>query len=392
LAAPAAPARVAFPGPGGSRWLLRCAPSGEVSAPALPFRPPTPASGRRLHRAAVADEPELQPLSPFLDQPAPTLPDNFEGVDAGTELAGVQLRLYVYGPRGADWTKSGSLSIAFADRFATKQGVRVTANARSPWPDSTSAADAIGAEPSTNSAGLVAALDPSGTAGALLLNSRGTLDLFVFEAGRVPQHLANVGRLGLGPHFSGVVKTKTGVLFGSYDESSRTFRVYRVAGQDLEVALEVTDIPPPRGANAELVRSAAGDALAIWVRGTGWFVHPLDLETGLVDAPYLVTPAKLATMPEVCAEGAEGFVLTGPVTPDPFAQAPPGTSLRAFEGRFRVSSLGVCLEALAAQGEAGSATAKTALSTPHAAGRVSVAATLTERKPLGRRVEMRCSN
>ncbi|HXK18218.1 MAG TPA: hypothetical protein VNG33_10475, partial [Polyangiaceae bacterium] len=72
LAAPAAPARVAFPGPGGSRWLLRCAPTGELSAPALPFRPPTPPSGRRVHRAAVADEPQLQPLSPLLDQPPPT--------------------------------------------------------------------------------------------------------------------------------------------------------------------------------------------------------------------------------------------------------------------------------------------------------------------------------
>ena len=392
LAAPATPARVAFPGPGGSRWLLHCAATGEVSAPALPFRPPTPLSGRRLHRTAGADEPELQPLSPLLDQPPPALPDNFEGVDAGTEPYGVQMRLYAYGPRGADWTKTGSLSIAFADRFATKPGVRVTANARSPWPDSTGAADAIGAEPSTNTAGLVVALDPSGTAGALLLSSRGTLDLFVFEAGRVPQHIPNVGRLGLGGRLAGVVKTKTGVLFGSYDESSRAFRVYRVTGQELEVALEVTDIPPPHGASAELVRSAAGDALGIWVRSTGWYVHPLDLENGVVDAPYLVTPAQLSAMPEPCADGAEGFLLTAPVTPDPFAQAPPGMNLRSFEGRFRVSSLGVCLDALAAQGDGGTATAKTALGTLRATGRPTVTTTLTERKPSGRRVQLLCSN
>jgi hypothetical protein len=398
LAAPATPSRVAFPGPGGSRWLLHCSTSGEASGPALPFRPPTPPSGRRLHRSASgspgSDDPELQPLSPLLDQPAPTLPENFEGVDAGTEPYGVQMRIYAYGPRGGDWAKSGSLSIAFADRFATKSGVRVTASARSPWPDSTSAADALGAEPSTNTAGLVAALDPAGAAGALLLSSRGTLDLFVFEAGRVPLHIPNVGRMGLGGRFAGVVKTKAGVLFGSYDESSRTFRVYRVVGQDLELALEVTDIPPPRGATAELVRSAAGDALGIWVRSTGWFVHPLDLETGVVDAPYVVTPAQLAAMPEVCADRAEGFLLTSPVAPDPFADAPPGISPRGFEGRFRVSSLGVCIDALAAQGEAGTsaARAKTAPGPAHATGRPTVTATLTERKPLGRRVELRCSN
>jgi hypothetical protein len=394
LAAPATPPRVAFPGPGGARWLLHCSTTGEASAPALPFRPATSPSGRRLRRLPSAgnDEPELLPLSPLLDQPPPALPDNFEGVDAGTEPYGVQMRIYAYGPRGGDWTKNGSLSIAFADRFATKPGVRVTAGARSPWPDSTSAADALGAEPSTNSAALVVALDPSGTAGALLLSSRGTLDLFVFEAGRVPQHIPNVGRFGLGGRFAGVVKTKTGVLFGSYDESSRSFRVYRVTGQELDVALEVTDIPPPRGATAELVRTAAGDALGIWVRSTGWFVHPLDLETGVVDAPYLVTPAQLSAMPEVCAEGAEGFLLTAAVGPDPFAEAPPGTSLRGFEGRFRVSSLGVCVDALAAQGEAAATAAKTALGSLRATGRPTVTTTLTERKPLGRRVELRCSN
>ncbi len=400
LAAPATPPRVSFPGPGGSRWFLHCATTGELSAPALPFRPATPVSGRRLRRSPVApigaanDEVDLPPLSPFLEQPPPQLSDNFEGVDAGTEPSGVQVRIYAYGPRGGDWSKVSSLSIAFADRFSVKPGVHFSANGRSPWPDVTSAADALGAEPSTNAAGLAAALDPSGTSGALLLSSRGSVDLFVFEAGRVPLHIPNVGRLGMAMRTSGVVKTKAGVFIGSYDESARAFRVYRVVGQDLEVALEVTDIPPPRGANAELVRSAAGDALAVWVRSTGWFIHPVDLENGVVDAPYVVTPAQLSSMPPVCVDGAEGFLLTGAITPDAGAEAPAGITLRGFEGRFRVSSLGVCVDVLAAQGEA-AATVKLgtqAATTLRATGRPTVTATLTERKPLGRRVELRCSN
>jgi hypothetical protein len=363
----------------------------------LPFRPATPASGRRLHHipAVTSEEPDLAPLSPFLDQPAPPLPDNFDGVDAGTEPYGVQMRIYAYGPRGGDWNRASSLSIAFADRFSVKPGVRVTATGRSPWPDLTSAADALGAEPSTNAAGLAAALDPSGTAGAMLLSSRGSIDLFVFEAGRVPLHVPNVGRLGMGSRLSGVVKTKTGTFIGSYDDSTRLFRIYRVVGQDLQVALEVTDIPPPRGASAELVRSAAGDALAIWVRSTGWFVHPVELETGIVDAPYVVTPAQLAGMPPVCADGAEGFWLTSAISPDPGAEAPPGISMRGFEGRFRVSALGVCLDVLAAQGDAPASATKAGASGAaalRATGRPTVNTTLTERKPLGRRVELRCSN
>ncbi|MDF3067487.1 MAG: hypothetical protein K0R38_3088 [Polyangiaceae bacterium] len=396
LAMPQTPARVSFPGPGGSRWRLQCNPTGDVSAPALPFRAATSLAGRRFKptRIGPGEDALLAPLSPFLEQAPPTLNDAWEGVDAGTEPQGVQLRLYAYGPRGGDWTRAGSLGFSFADRFATLGGVRRTALARSPWPDAATAADALGAEPSTNAAGLAAALDPGGSAGALLLNSRGTLDLFVFEAGRVPLRVPNVGRLGVASRLSGFVKTKAGYYFGSYDENARVLRVYRVAGQDLEVALEVSDIPPPRGPSAELTRSANGDALGIWVRGTGWFVHPVDLETSSVDAPYVVTPAQLAVMPEPCADGAEGLLVTGSIGLDPSAEVPPGFGMRSFEGRFRVSSLGICIDALAAQGEAGGAKTppRTTSRGLTATGRPTVIATLTERKPLGRRVELRCSN
>jgi hypothetical protein len=394
LAAPAAPARVTFPGPGGSRWLLHCAATGEQSAPALPFQRPA-RSARRFHRTrdVTTDALQLSPLSPLLDQPPPQLADNFEGVDAGTEAYGVQLRLYASGPRGGDWLRNGALSLAFVDRFVTKPGVYRTAAARSPWPDATSAADALGVEPSTNSAGLMAALDPAGGMGALLLNSRGVLDLFVFETGRVPLHVPNVGRMGLTPRLSGVVKTKTGVFLGSYDEGTHTFRVYQVKDQDLDVVLSVVDIPPPRGASAELTRTLAGDALGIWVRGTGWYVHPLDLETGQVDAPYIVTPAELAKMPEPCSPGAEGFLVSGAVSLDPVVVGPTRVNARAFEGRFRVSALGVCIDGLAAQGELAkvmpSAEGNAA---SRMTGRPTVTLTLTERKPLGRRVELGCSN
>lgn len=397
LSSPPAPPRVTFPGPAGSRWLLRCAADGQLSAPALPARGARSPALRGLGAAALSPggEPELPPLAPLLDLAPPQLTAEQQGVDAGTEPYGVQTRVYAYGPRGGDWTKNGYLSIAFADRFSVRPGVRVTAPARSPWPDVASAADALGAEPSTTSAGLAASLDPSGTAGALLLNSRGSIDLFVFEAGRVPQRIANVARLGLSARLSGVVKTKTGFYLGSYDETTRAFRVYRVAPNDLEVVLQVSDIPPPRGANAELVRTAAGDALGVWVRATGWYVHPIDLPARSVDAPYEVTPATLATMPSACEGDAEGFLLSAAVTPDPYAELPGSSSARSFEGRFRVSATGVCLDALAAQGEAAVAPtqgAERSVAALRATGRPTARVALTERKPQGRRVGLVCSN
>ena len=129
-----------------------------------------------------------------------------------------------------------------------------------------------------------------------------------------------------------------------------------------------------------------------WRRRTGWFVHPIDLENATVAAPYVVTPARLASVPPPCAESAEGFVLTGQVAPDPYADVPAGISARGFEGRFRVSSLGVCLDALAAQGEvSAAATNKAALTALRATGRPTVAVALSERRALGRRVELLCS-
>jgi hypothetical protein len=65
---------------------------------------------------------------------------------------------------------------------------------------------------------------------------------------------------------------------------------------------------------------------------------------------------------------------------------------RGFEGRFRVSALGVCVDELAAQGEGGPSPAARTISTALAAGRPTVDVTLTERKPLGRRFGLRCSN
>ena len=87
-----------------------------------------------------------------------------------------------------------------------------------------------------------------------------------------------------------------------------------------------------------------------------------------------------------------GFYWTGAVAPDPIVDAPPGMNLRGFEGRFPPSLRWVfCIEALAAQGEVASAAAKLGAAS-RAVGRPTVTTTLTERKPLGRRFELRCSN
>jgi hypothetical protein len=128
------------------------------------------------------------------------------------------------------------------------------------------------------------------------------------------------------------------------------------------------------------------------VRSTGWFVHPLNLESGVVDAPYQVSPAQLGSLPEVCPRDAEGYLIVSGPGPDPFASdLPSGMNARGFEGRFRVSALGVCIDSLAAQGEGGPSATKAAAGA-RTVGRPTVALTLSERRPLGRRVGLACSN
>ncbi len=262
----------------------------------------------------------------------------------------------------------------------------------SPWPDVTTASDALGSEASSSAAGLVTVLDPSRSAGGLLLSSRGTADLFLFETGRPPTRIANVSRQGLA-RIAGIVKAKSGFFIGSYDDASKAFRVYRAEGSELSVVLETADIPAQSGSNAELVRSVAGDALGIWVRGTGWFVHPIDLGDGSVGEPFFVGPRELSTLPPTCADSAEGFWLVGQPPVQPAVDAPLGVSSQAIEGRFRASALGICVDELAAQGEVSSRLDPGATpAPPRGAGRATVPLTLSERKPGGRRFGFRCSN
>ena len=91
--------------------------------------------------------------------------------------------------------------------------------------------------------------------------------------------------------------------------------------------------------------------------------------------------------------------MTSQPGPDPYAaDLPAGVTARSFEARFRVSALGICIDELAAQGgrESGRESEHDRAGKPAAAprspGSPSVPVTLTERKPLGRRVGLRCTN
>ena len=82
----------------------------------------------------------------FLGAAPPKLGKDEVGVDVASQpYDKVPTHAYVWGPRGADWTRAGWWQVRWEDRFAAGNGIRVSSNTRPPWGDEVTAGDAIGA-------------------------------------------------------------------------------------------------------------------------------------------------------------------------------------------------------------------------------------------------------
>jgi hypothetical protein len=349
-----------LPSPGGGRWQLECEFNGQVSPPSLPIV---------ARRGYGSSDQVPSPWLPLLDVPAPPLGGERAGIDIGTESELVQLRAYVSGAK-ADFAKDSAFVVRVADRYRVK-GVWSTAPSPSPWPDLAQAVDAFGYEGS-GPAGWRVSLDPSGEAGVLSVNWRGTTDLYVLEHDRAVRRIANAPRYGLG------VVSSTVRLGGTYYVATavdaRTLRVFALEPNAPRLVGEYRDVPVG-GSAPLLVRTARDGALAfgsnarrsalgLWARGAGWYVFPIDERTG-VSAPAIeITPRALASLPRTCAEDEEGFLLEGPIGLEPLVEwsdsARSGrATARAVEGRFVVSGESgtgtgegtICVRALAAQAD-----------------------------------------
>jgi hypothetical protein len=364
--------------PGGSRWLLRCEASGEVSDAALPAVP-------RARASARGDDPAGPLWAPFSELPAPALGAGEIGYDAApADSEGAAFRAYAWGERGADWARSGHLQLRLLDRFQVRRGVFQSAVTRSPWPDAAAAAEAFGFDASGNPSSWRAVLDLNQRAGAVLASSRGLLDLLLFEEGKTVTRLPNAGRLGFNfGMLSSVAKLSDAWYLASFNEN-RSFILSKMTGGRVERLAEYSD--PGHDINsATLVHGMRGDELGIWVTGRGWYLFPIDAVSHELGAPLSLSPAELSAMPPPCAPDADGFLLTGAPSLEPslrFSGANEALSVRRVEAQFVWSARGVCTRSLAAETDAPH---------PRAAGGAPSAAlarvplTVSERRPQGRR-------
>ncbi|MFZ5890959.1 MAG: hypothetical protein ACOY0T_07905 [Myxococcota bacterium] len=337
LAVAALPKPTSLPQPGGGRWLLRCAPTGEVSAPALPGA-----------NATGNTEGQSAPWLPLWEQAAPQRPRDSLAFDTGADA---ELRAYIWAPRGADFGKAGRFSIAALDVHRVRDGVWRTLVGPSPWSDPAQVSEIFGYEGSVSSAWHIN-LDPSGRSGILSVSARGNTELFAVAENRGVVSLLNASRSGVGA-LASAVEMESGFYVAAQEEP-RSLRVFALEGNDARLLGQYADLPQGRGVVPLLVRSTRRDALAIWTRGPGWYVFPLDLRNGAVGRAIEISARELSRLPRSCEPDEDGYLLEGPVGVEPYAEFVDGAEkvvASSFVGRFIVSERGVCVASLAARAD-----------------------------------------
>jgi len=374
------------PQPGGARWLLSCEPTFEQSEPARPLTARARAPAAALARG---EDMTVAPWAPLLEQPPPQRAAGELGFDTAADNDSVALRAYAWGDRNADWARTGHLQVQALDRFQVARGIFQSAITHSPWADATAASEAFGFDGSGNPTLWRAVLETGRRAGALVVSSRGLLDLLLFEEGRAVTRVPNVGRVGLG-QLSSVAKVGDSWYAASFSEN-RALMLSKVAAGHVDRLAQYPD-SSRESQTATLVRGVHDEALGIWVIAVGWYLFPIDPATGAVKAPLVASAAELAKAPPLCEPDADGFLLTGSPSLEPtlrFAR-PFEIAARRVEAQLIWSARGLCLRGLAAETETAVGRAAP-VARPSSKPSEGVPLTLAERRPDGRRWGFVCN-
>jgi hypothetical protein len=363
--------------PSGGRWSLECTPSGEVSAPSL----------------TVLPEPEERregPWNPFYEIAAPKRAAGDVALDTGGESELDEFHAYAWGPKLSDWNQRGRFLVRAADPFRVLGAVWETAPTEPPWQSPELTADAFGLSSGGPPAAWRVLLDPRGRSGLLIVASRGTTELFLIEEGKPIFRLNAPGALGV---LSSVAQAGGHFYIGSVTDG-RGFRVSRVEASGIVTVGEYPDAVPRSGAPT-LVPATQGSGLGLWIRSGDFYLYPIDPQTGGVDAPLVFPADTLSTMPRVCSEKPDGYLVSDALALDPqvdFAVRGPTIRARQVEAKLLVSSTELCTEGLRAKADgpigAGKLIAEPAAAAPRSDPGVVMA--LVDRRDGGRRMSFRC--
>jgi hypothetical protein len=202
----------------------------------------------------------------------------------------------------------------------------------------------------------------------------------------------DVSKWAIGNEGFSVVKLGSTWYLG-VQTSSQVFRLFVIEGDRMELLrdfpLRVPGAPSSRPTT--LIRNTRGDALAIWSRALGWYIHPLELRGGQAEEPFELTPRALADVPRVCEDDEDGWLIVEkpPVSMHVDFNEPKLKALDV-EARLVVSPLSLCTDALAGRADGSVTNLRRALPPP--AMKTPIPLTLTDRGPSGRRWGFTCSH
>ena len=332
----ALPEPVRVMGPGGGRWSLDCVASGEQSRPALPVAP-------------EGDGALSSPWNPLAEVAPPARAKNEIGIDTGNEAELRLFRAYAWGTSDDGWSRAARWTLRLRDPYRVTDAVWSTAASPAPWPRAELTQDAFGRSPTGPAATWRVVTDPVKHAGVLAVGAKGVIDLFALEEGHAIVHLKTNGSIGV---LSGAAVAGNRLYVGTLAEG-RAFRLYRVEQGALELVAEYPEAVT-RGEPPILAPATRGDGVGLWVRGSDFYLFPVDPDSGHIDAPLVARARDLSFMPVPCAPNEDGYVVADALSIEPSIRlyraegGESGSVNNGIEARIIVSPSRICVDGLAA--------------------------------------------
>jgi hypothetical protein len=362
--APERPPVVSHRPPGYAYWSLECSPSGvqQASNSRAPRARPKEQSVRRgTTRLVVPGDDDLDDSSwlSFFGAAPPRPAAGMLALDFGESTEGGAYRAYASGPRGSAWPRQSRWQVRALDPFSIDDSW-ATAWTQGPWNEARLAWQSFGLDASV-SVEWSLDLEARGRSGAILMRTGSEPSLHLIDEGRPVVSLPSKAVTELGSP-AGAVKVAGTWYLGSF--KNKMASVHRVSEGQLTLLGQYPLHADDGRVAVRLIQSTDQSEIALWQRSSasGWFVFPLDRDSG-EPAPALTLPlASLGRPPPACAAERAGWTMVANVpltasgrsesnTQIQFSGGAEGLRTKMLRARVTVDDAGICLESLAARAD-----------------------------------------
>ncbi|MBI5537802.1 MAG: hypothetical protein HY898_34070 [Deltaproteobacteria bacterium] len=342
---------------------LNCDPTGRLSPPpaTVPAPPQPQAAARPPVRygygpgghVAVAHAGygawQAARWLPFGPLPAPVLGADEEGLSTSGRDYGesrTSYRIYVWGPKSADWTRAGHWLIRFDDPFDTPSFPRSTLPAVSPWPDISSASATLNSGPDRS---WFDAEMRSGVMG--WCQGPRQCKHFGITPQELPVPFTTNDPAGLPEILSAIRSEDSWYMLSSGTQQEIELWVVNLSG----MARKLRTFPRvEHGSQVSLVRRARSAGLALLTisslaqrSGAEWIALPLDTSTGQVLDAIRLGPTDFdGIVPPACARDQDGWQFDSQPGSVPQLNLPGKPYVSEVRARLRADPGRICVAGL----------------------------------------------